>query len=81
MEMNKLTLEEKQAIKERCKEPNKGRLSGGIATYTCPVCKKDFVISNIRGWVFKRHFYIGRNRATLYFCGYNCSKQYDSIFG
>lgn len=78
--MSDLTLEEIQGIKERCKEPNKGRPNGGITTYTCPVCKKDFVMSNISAWTFKRHIYKGRNKATLYICGYTCARRYDSIF-
>ena len=79
--MSDLTLEEIQGIKERCKEPNKGWLAGGLATFKCPICQKNFVIHDIGSWVYKRKIYKGKKMQTLYMCSYPCIRKYESIFG
>lgn len=78
MELNE---EEIQAIRERCKESNKGWLEGGLATFKCPVCQKHFVIHDIGHWVYKRRIYKGKKSQTLYICSYPCLRKFDSIFG
>ena len=78
--MNKLTLEEEQAIKQRCQKPNKGEWEGGLVRFECPLCGKMFYITSLGDWVFKRRI---KQKATalLYLCSYGCSRRYDQAFG
>ena len=80
MEMNKLTLEEEQAIKQRCQKPNKGEWEGGLVRFECPLCGKMFYITSLGDWTYKRRI---KQKATalLYICSYPCLRKYDSIFG
>lgn len=79
--MNEVSLEEEQAIRERCKNTNSGMFAHGVTTYKCPVCEKDFVISDTSQWVYKRKTRAKRkNEAVLYLCSYSCSRTYDQIF-
>lgn len=78
--MNKLTLEEEQAIKQRCQKLNKGEWEGGLVRFECPICGKMFYITSLGDWVFKRRI---KQKATalLYLCSYGCSRRHDQAFG
>ena len=53
-QMNEVSLEEEQGIKERCKYFNRGWFEGGLTMYNCPICQKPFVVHDQNGWVYKR---------------------------
>jgi len=79
--MNELTLEEEQAIKERCKESNRGEWKGGLTIYSCPVCTRKFVVHDERSWVYKRKKFINKRGSMLfYFCSYGCTRVFDWLF-
>lgn len=79
--MDNLTLEEIQGIKDRCRFSNTGKFDNDVTMYRCPVCEKDFVISDSTQWVYKRRTRARRkNEAVLYLCSYSCSRTYDQIF-
>lgn len=79
--MNEVSLEEEQAIRERCKNTNSGKFAHGVTMYRCPICEKDFMISDSNQWVYKRRTRTRRkNEAVLYLCSYSCSRTYDQIF-
>lgn len=79
--MRDISLEEEQAIKERCRESNKGRFEHGTTIYTCPICQKNFCISDTSEWAYKRRTRSRRkNEAILYICTYGCTRTYDKIF-
>ena len=80
-QMNEVSLEEEQAIKERCKDSNKGRFEGGMTLYDCPICTKQFVVQDIKAWVYKRRTRSRRkNESILYMCSYPCTRIYDNIY-
>ena len=79
--MRDISLEEEQAIRERCKNTNSGMFAHGVTTYKCPIDEKDFVISDSTQWVYKRKTRAKRkNESVLYFCSYKCCRVYDKIF-
>lgn len=79
--MSELTLEEEQAIKDRCQKSNEGRFEGGMTLYDCPVCQKTFCVHCESSWVYKRGTYKkGRGRVLFYLCSYGCTRKYDEIF-
>ena len=79
--MKELSLEEIQAIKDRCKHTNRGRSVGGLTMYDCPVCTKTFVVHNEAAWVYKRKKFINKRGAMLfYLCSYGCTRVYDRLF-
>ena len=79
--MKDLTLEEIQAIKDRCKDSNHGEWEGGLTMYNCPVCQKRVVIHNESSWVYKRKRFLNKNKyVLLYFCSYGCTRKFDSIY-
>ena len=77
--MKELSLEEIQAIKDRCKKSNHGDWEGGLTVYSCPVCTKRFVVHNESGWVYKRKRFKDK-QVILYLCSYGCSRKFDSIY-
>lgn len=81
MKPNEVTLEEEQAIRDRCKEGSEAWFENGIAMYKCVVCGKSFCIHDLSAWVFKRRIWNGRKARTLYLCSYPCSRKYDKVFG
>lgn len=80
--MTEMTLEEEQAIKDRCQESNEGRFEGGLTIYDCPVCGKAFCIHSEGSWVYKRRIFRRKKpqNITLYMCSYGCSRKYDQVF-
>ena len=79
--MKEMTLEEEQAFRERCKQTNTGKFDNGVTVYTCPRCGKNFAISYIEGWVYKRRTRSYRkNESVLYFCSYSCCRDFDKVF-
>lgn len=81
--MADLTLEEEQAIKQRCQKTNAGKWEGGLTMYDCPVCLKHFCIHNESMWVYKRKNWNSKRKnrmAILYLCSYACMRKYDRIF-
>lgn len=82
MRYEDLTIDQYQEIKDRCKESNPGRFDNGVTLYNCPCCQKDFAISYVDGWTYKRRTRSHRkNESILYFCSYSCIRIYDKIFG
>ena len=81
MTYDKLTLEEIENIKERCKKSNTGTFDRGVTLYKCPCCQKDFSVMYVDGWAYKRKTRSFRkNESVLYFCSYSCTRVYDQIF-
>lgn len=79
--MTELSLEEEQAIRDRCKHTNRGRSVGGLTMYDCPVCTKAFVVHNETVWVYKRkRGKYKKSAVVLYFCSYGCMRTYDRLF-
>lgn len=78
--MSELTLEEEQAIRNRCKVGNETWFEDGIAMFKCIVCEKPFCIHDIGGWVYKRRCWNKKKAKLLYLCSYPCSRKYDKIF-
>ena len=80
--MTELSLEEEQAIRDRCQKTNEGHFSGGLTIYNCPVCKKDFCVSCEKTWIFKRKRTKGKKYVgMIYLCSYSCSRKYEQVFG
>ena len=79
--MSELTLEEEQAIKERCKKSNKGWFEGGLTMYQCPVCTKQFCVHDQSQWAYKRRITKTKQAQTLYLCSYTCCRTYDRVIG
>ena len=80
--MKDLTLEEIQAIKDRCKQSNEGRFEGGLTIYDCVVCGKPFCVHSEGSWVYKRRIFRSKKpqNITLYMCSYGCTRKYDAVF-
>lgn len=43
----------------------------------CPVCHKEFYISDKTQWVYKREQYVNGRKVRHYFCRYNCMCEFD----
>lgn len=50
---------------------------GGTKMYTCPICKKRFVVSMASSWAFKRVV----SNGTYRFCSYKCFQEYKEVLG
>jgi len=78
---DELSLEEIDRIDKATKKTNLGEERYGIFTYTCPVCDKNFGMSNNVHWAYRRRRYFGKKIALLTFCTYTCMRKFDRAIG
>ena len=76
-----LPIEEAQRIRQATKEVNLPDSSNGIAIYKCPVCKRNFSVTDTTQWVFKRQIHKNYAGKCVYLCSYPCTRKYDSAYG
>ena len=53
---------------------------------SCPVCGKQFFVSELGGWAYKRYLYKavkdpGNTNDKAWFCSWSCLREYDRIHG
>lgn len=76
-----LSIEETEAIKERCKHSSLGEFEQGVSVYHCPVCQKRYAIQDLAQWAYKRRRNLpNKKNLTIYLCSYGCTRVYDKVF-
>ena len=47
---------------------------------TCAICKKEIFIGNVESWTYKKDCYGVNTRGKIYFCGWNCMREYEKQY-